>query len=403
MYNADNSFRSKNILIGRFPIDIKILSIKSDYTHPLKNKAKLELGAKSSYVETSNEANFFNLFNTIEIPDYKKTNSFNYQENINAGYINYSKEVNKWGIQLGLRAENTNASGHQMGNSQRADSSFTRSYLNLFPTTYITYTANEKNQYTINFGRRIDRPAYSDLNPFLFYVDNYTYNKGNPFLEPQLTNNFELGHTYNQFITTTLNYSVTEKIFQESMIQDGYATIVQTNNIGRKTNYGASTSVQWETKYNYTGNIFLAYTHDNYKGNVGGDKLDLSADMYLINMSNQIKFGKGWNAELSGWYRTKGIEGQLVINPLSQINFAIQKQVLNNKGTLKLGARDIFLTNFPSGVIKFSKTEANFSNKRDSRIVSLSFTYRFGKNFKPVIKKGSGADEEKARVKVSGN
>jgi len=403
MYNADNSFRSKNILIGRFPIDIKILSIKSDYTHPLKNKAKLELGAKSSYVETSNEANFFNLFNTIEIPDYKKTNSFNYQENINAGYINYSKEVNKWGIQLGLRAENTNASGHQMGNSQRADSSFTRSYLNLFPTTYITYTANEKNQYTINFGRRIDRPAYSDLNPFLFYVDNYTYNKGNPFLEPQLTNNFELGHTYNQFITTTLNYSVTEKIFQESMIQDGYATIVQTNNIGRKTNYGASTSVQWETKYNYTGNIFLAYTHDNYKGNVGGDKLDLSADMYLINMSNQIKFGKGWNAELSGWYRTKGIEGQLVINPLSQVNFAIQKQVLNNKGTLKLGARDIFLTNFPSGVIKFSKTEANFSNKRDSRIVSLGFTYRFGKNFKPVIKKSSGADEEKARVKVSGN
>jgi hypothetical protein len=290
-----------------------------------------------------------------------------------------------------------------MGNSQRADSSFTRSYLNLFPTTYITYTANEKNQYTINFGRRIDRPAYSDLNPFLFYVDNYTYNKGNPFLEPQLTSNFELGHTYNQFITTTLNYSVTEKIFQESMIQDGYATIVQTNNIGRKTNYGASTSVQWETKYNYTGNIFLAYTHDNYKGNVGGDKLDLSADMYLINMSNQIKFGKGWNAELSGWYRTKGIEGQIVINPLSQVNFAIQKQVLNNKGTLKLGARDIFLTNFPSGVIKFSKTEANFSNKRDSRIVSLSFTYRFGKNFKPVIKKGSGADEEKARVKVSGN
>lgn len=401
--NSDNSFRYSEELLGKFPIDIQIISIKSDYTHPLKNKAKLELGAKSSYVVTTNEANFYNIYPWGQKVDYDKTNSFDYKENINASYLNYSKEINKWGFQLGLRAENTNINGYQKGNLTRKDSSFIRNYTNVFPTTYITYTANEKNQYTINFGRRIDRPSYQDLNPFVFYLNNFTYTKGNPFLQPQISNNFELGYTYNQFITTTINYSITDKIFQESMIQDGYATIVQTNNIGRKTNYGASTSIQWETKTKYTGSVYLAYTHDNYKGSVNGDPLDLSADMYLINMSNQIKFGKNWNAELSGWYRTKGIEGQLVINPLSQVNFAIQKQVLENKGTIKLGIRDVFLTNFPSGIIRFSKTEANFSNKRDSRIISLSFTYRFGKSFKPIVKKGSSADEEKGRVKSNNN
>ncbi len=403
MFNANNSFRSKQELLGQFPIDIQIFSAKSDYSQPLKNKAKIELGAKSSYVQTTNGANFFNIIPGGQTVDYNKTNSFDYKENINAGYINLSKEVKKWGFQLGLRAENTNATGYQKGNALKTDSSFTRSYTNLFPTTYITYKASDKNQYSINFGRRIDRPSYQDLNPFIFYLDNYTYNKGNPFLQPQITNNFELGYTYNQFITTTLNYSVTNKIFQESMIQDGYATIVQTTNIGTKTNYGITSNIQLEAKKIFSTNIYLAYTHDNYKGDVAGDKLDISADMYLISLNNQFKFDKGWSAELSGWYRTKGVEGQLLINPLSQLNLAVQKQVLKTKGTIKLGVRDILLTNFPSGVIRFSKTEADFSNKRDSRILSLSFTYRFGKSFKAINKKSSGADDEKGRVKVSGN
>lgn len=379
MLNANNILRSSEELLGNFPIDIKIASIKTDYTRPLKNKAKFEFGAKSSYVETTNEANFFNIFPTGKTIDYNKTNTFNYTENINAAYLNYNKEINKWGIQIGLRAENTNAKGYQKGNAIRTDSSFVRNYTNLFPTSYITYSANEKNQYSINFGRRIDRPSYQDLNPFIFYLDNFTYNKGNPFLQPQISNNFELGYTYNQFITTTINYSITDKIFQESMIQDGFATIVQTNNIGTKTNYGITTNIQYEAKKIFSSNVYFAYTHDNYKGEVAGDKLDLSADMYLISVNNQFKFNKGWSAELSGWYRTKGIEGQLLINPLSQTSMAVQKQVLKNKGTFKLGVRDIFLTNFPSGIIRFSKTEATFSNRRDSRIFSLSFTYRFGK------------------------
>ncbi len=403
MLNANNILRSSEELLGKFPIDIKIASIKTDYTRPLKNKAKFEFGAKSSYVETTNEANFFNIFPTGKIIDYNKTNTFNYTENINAAYLNYNKEINKWGIQIGLRAENTNAKGYQKGNAIRTDSSFVRNYTNLFPTSYITYSANEKNQYSINFGRRIDRPSYQDLNPFIFYLDNFTYNKGNPFLQPQISNNFELGYTYNQFITTTINYSITDKIFQESMIQDGFATIVQTNNIGTKTNYGITTNIQYEAKKIFSSNVYFAYTHDNYKGEVAGDKLDLSADMYLISVNNQFKFNKGWSAELSGWYRTKGIEGQLLINPLSQTSMAVQKQVLKNKGTFKLGVRDIFLTNFPSGIIRFSKTEATFSNRRDSRIFSLSFTYRFGKSFKAITKKSSGSDDEKSRIKVGNN
>lgn len=403
MFNADNSIRYEEQLLGAFPIGIKIASFKTDFAQPLSNKGKFEIGVKSSVVQTTNEANFFIIENGIKIPDFNKTNSFDYKENINAGYVNFSRELNKWGFQLGLRAENTNATGYQKGNELRLDSSFNRTYTNLFPTSYITYKSNEKNEFALNFGRRIDRPSYQDMNPFVFYVDKYTYNKGNPFLQPQLGNNFELAHTYNQFLTTTINYTVVNRIFQQSFIQDGFATIVQTTNIGTKTNFGIASNIQLAAKKILTSNIYLAYTHDNYKGNVAGDPLDLSADMYLISVNNQFKFEKGWTAEISGWYRTKGIEGQIIVNPLSQVNLGVQKQVLKNKGTLKLGIRDLFLTNFPKGVFSFSNTEANFSNQRDSRILSLSFTYRFGKNFNTNSRKTTGAEDEKSRVKVGNN
>ncbi len=403
MLNADKSIRYREQLTGAFPIGIKIASFKTDYVQPLSNKGKFEFGLKSSFVQTTNEANFFTIENEAKIPDFNKTNSFDYKENINAAYVNFSKEVNKWGFQLGLRAENTNATGYQKGNEVRLDSGFNRTYTNLFPTSYITYKANDKNEYAINFGRRIDRPGYQDMNPFVFYIDKYTYNKGNPFLQPQIGNNFELAHTYNQFLTTTINYTIVNRIFQQAMIQDGFATILQPNNIGTKTNFGIASNIQLSTKKILTSNIYLAYTHDNYKGNVAGDPLDISADMYLISVNNQFKFEKGWSAEISGWYRTKGIEGQIIVNPLSQVNLGVQKQVLKKNGTLKLGLRDLFSTNLPSGSIRFSNTEANFSNRKDTRILSMSFTYRFGRNFKPTSRQSSGAEDEKSRVKVGNN
>src|SRR6202012_585923 len=115
--------------------------------------------------------------NNVPEVDTTKTNSFLDRENINAAYPPMTKQYGKWSVQAGLRAENTNYSGHQLGNGLTVinnDSSFTRSYINLFPTLYVTYDANEKNTFTLNYGRRIDRPAYQDLNPFLFFLDQYT-------------------------------------------------------------------------------------------------------------------------------------------------------------------------------------------------------------------------------------
>jgi len=226
-YFPDWSPKTTTNLLSNLPVSIDIYSAKMDYTQPLTKEMKLETGVKMSYVNTDNAANYFNIINGDPEVDYKKTNQFLYKENINAAYINYNRQFKKIGIQAGLRFENTNYKGHQLGNAQRpgSDSAFSRTYNNLFPTVFISYTADKNNQFGLSVGRRIDRPAYQDLNPFLFFLDTYTYGSGNPFLKPQYTNNIEISHTFKGFLNTTVNYSRTKNFFTETFEQKDYATI----------------------------------------------------------------------------------------------------------------------------------------------------------------------------------
>ncbi|MFI5125054.1 MAG: TonB-dependent receptor [Chitinophagales bacterium] len=397
----------KTVLSGNLPSIINIYSFKTDYTHPFKHDLKLEAGIKTSYVATDNQANYYNVNNDAYLPDTTKSNYFVYHENINAAYINLNMKYKKWNFQAGLRVENTNYSGHQFGNKYTVnnnDSSFTRTYVNAFPTVYVSYQLNDKNSFSANFGRRIDRPDYGSLNPFLFFLDQYTYQAGNPYLQPQYTTNFELSHTYHNFLTTTLNYSNTKNFFSETFEQEGHATIVRNGNIGRRENAGASVSLNLPITKWWTGILYTNLNYSHFKGMLYGENLDLSATTLMGNLNNQFKFSKGWGGELSGFYRTAGFEGQVYIRPLGQISAAVVKQVLKEKGSLKLGIRDIFNSQQARGSINFQETEAVFHNIRDSREVSLTFSYRFGKPIKGAQnnRHSGGADEESNRVKAGG-
>ncbi|HMH32878.1 MAG TPA: TonB-dependent receptor [Puia sp.] len=408
-YDPNWNQTNHTVLTGYLPSSIDIYSFKTDYSHPLGKDLKLEAGLKSSYVTTNNDANYYNVTDNVPEADTTKTNHFLYRENINAAYLNLNRQFNKkWSVQAGLRLENTNYSGHQLGNPYTVnnnDSSFTRSYFSLFPTIYISYQANEKNQFTANYGRRIDRPSYEDLNPFLFFLDQYTYQAGNPYLQSQFTDNIEFAHTYKNFLTTTINYSNTKDFFSETFEQQGHATIVRKGNIGRRQNAGISVSAQIPVAKWWTAMLYGNMNYNKFNGMLYGENLDIDATTFVANINNQFKLGNGWSAELSGFYRTKGVEGQIIIMPLGQASAAISKQVMKQKGNIKLAGRDLFNTRQVKGYINFQQTEASFHNTRDSRQVSLSFTYRFGKPIQGAAsrRKIGGASEESNRVKTGGD
>ena len=393
--------RADEILRGNLPSLVKIYSAKADYTHPLKKDAKIEGGLKTSFVKTNNDAQYSLFQNNDWVTDPGRSNHFIYQENINAAYLNYNKQIKKWAVQAGLRLENTNAKGKQFIN----DSTFNLHYTQLFPTLFLQYTYSEKHQFGLTLGRRIDRPAYQDLNPFRYFLDPYTYEQGNPFLRPQFTYNSELSHTFKGFLTTTLSYSRTKDIFTETLnqIDKDTITFVRKENIARSRNMGISVSANFNVTKWWSTNLYVNLYNNWFSGLLNNKPIDVSATTAQFNTSNQFNFGKGWSGEISGWCQTKAIEGEIIINPLGQLNTGVQKKILKDKATVKLSVHDILLTQPFDGRFVLDNIDVVVKQSRQTRVVSIGFTYRFGKtNFQSSRKTTSGAEDEQNRVKKGG-
>lgn len=387
------------ILRGDIPSIIHIYSAKTDYVHPFSKTSKLEAGLKTSYVTTDNQVDYTrnNGNGSGWTPD-GRSNHFVYKENINAAYAIFSSSAKKWEFSAGLRLENTIARGHQYSN----DSSFKRNYTNLFPNAGVSYNASEKNQFNFSYSRRIMRPDYDDLNPFIFFLDSLTYGQGNPYLTPQFTNNFELSHTFNRFLTTTVNYTVTNDIITQLLKQDTEKKVTyQTQeNFSTMKQWGIAVMANKPIKKWWNVNVYLNLFNNHYSGIYQNDPIDIQFTSFLGSMTNTFTFGKGWSAEVSGWYRSKAAEGILVANDMGALNAAVTRQVLKKKGTLKLGMRDILYTQQFSGYAKYSDVDVVLSSRRDSRQATLSFSYRFGKtNIAPARRKSGGAGDEQNRVK----
>lgn len=390
-------------LLGRLPQDITIYSAKLDFLKPLKEGARIEAGVKSSFIRTDANAIYDSVINGTAVRDLNRSNHFVYSENINAAYVNYSRPLSKkLTAQLGLRLEHTHSDGKQLTTGVN----FIRDYVQLFPTLYLQYQPDQKNSFVLNYGKRIGRPDYQSLNPFVYFLDKYTYEQGNPNLRPQFSHNIELSHTFNNFLTTTLNYTKTTDIMQQVMEQDAgqNETALKQSNIATQRQFGLSVNAMVSIKKWWTSNIYANVYNNRFSGIVNGEMNTFGTTTAMFNVMEQFKLNQGWGLEASGFYRTAAVDGVMGINGLGGVNLGVSKQVMKNKGSLRLNIRDIFWTQRASGGSKFGNIDAQFQQRNDSRFVNLSFTYRFSKGkLGNVQRKRGGASEEASRVKGAEN
>ena len=393
-----NVIAKSDTLYSYMPQNINIYSGRLDYLHPLKKDARFEAGIKSSYVETDNNARYDTTDAGRIVTDLNRLNHFVYEEIINAAYANYSTPLGKkWSTQLGLRLENTISRGNQITQKQKFD----RDYTNLFPTAFIQYKHNDKNVFGLNYGRRIRRPNYESLNPFIEYIDPYTYQKGNPYLKPQFSHNVELSHTFKNFLTTTLNYTSTDDILQQFIEQNGDTAYMNQGNIAKQRQYGIAVSANMPITKWWTSSFYVNASNNHFEGVVGDNMpVEVNAKMIMLNGSQQFKFAKTWSAEVSGFWRSKGVEGIIVTRPVGMLNMGVSKQVFKNKATVRLNVRDILQTQKFKAETKYANVDANFVEWRDSRVVNLGFTYRFskGKMNGNAPKRRSSSNDEQSRV-----
>ncbi|WP_426327927.1 TonB-dependent receptor domain-containing protein [Pedobacter sp. R-06] len=401
-YLPSGTLKYQDILTGNLPSNIDIYTAKMDYSHPLENKWKLDAGIKTAYTKTDNIADYFNTANGKTSADYEKSNHFLYEENINAVYLNMSREGKRFSLQAGLRYENTVSNGHQLGNLIKPDSSFKRTYNSLFPTLYFSYKLDTagNNQLGLNYGRRIDRPYYQDLNPFFSPLDKFTYYVGNPFLKPSFTQSIELSHTYKNKITTTFGYSwVRDEVNETIEILNG-TYYSRPANVGKTRVANVSVNAEIDLTKWVKLNAYVEYAKIVSKTDFYTGFLVTNGSYLRANPNLQFKISPTWNAELNMRYQSKLSNVQFLLGEVHEFGAAVQKK-LSAKSTLKLTANDIFRTRVYNGIINnLANTEANWVNRQDSRSVVLSYSYRFGKAFSsPAKHESSGADAEKNRVK----
>jgi hypothetical protein len=378
---------------GNIPSDIKIFSAKADYSKQF-NSLLWEAGWKTSRVNTDNFARYEYLDNNTWKEDLGKSNHFLYKEDIHALYSSFSLKGGRWSTQGGLRYEYTSYNARQLGNALVKDSSFNRRYHSLFPTLFVSYEADSINTFTFRAGRRIDRPGFQKLNPFVFIINKYTFQQGNPYFLPQYTWNTEISHQYKDILSTGISYSLTNDYFSQIFLTNPDGTIVYTEgNVGKMRNLGVSMSIQLPVTSWWSLSGQAVFNRKMIEGTLWKE-YKATINQGTFSMNNQFRFKKGWSAELSGFLVTRAQNDlQEVLDPTGQLSIGASKQVLKNKGTLRLVVRDIFYTQAMAGWSYFEKSIEYFKLMRDTRVAVLSFTWRFGKSMKQV-KRSSGSAQE---------
>jgi hypothetical protein len=228
-YNLDgSSLQPDYILNGDQDGQLIFKTLKADYVNPLKKGARFETGFKTSFVSSDNDARFFDASSGTPQNDVNKTNQFFYKENNNAAYVNFSKAYKKFDFQVGLRGEQTQVTTRQAIGNVKWDSS----YFQLFPSAFFNYHIQTGQTIGISVSRRIDRPGYSQLNPFLFLIDVTTYATGSPGLLPELTWSYELSYTLKS-LNFTVGYSHTtnNENIAIARFRDVFPTIPSEDNV----------------------------------------------------------------------------------------------------------------------------------------------------------------------------
>ncbi len=405
-YNPVGSIIDSRIYNMIAPTDIDIYSFKTDYEQNFK-KGRLGLGGKIGYVNSGNNFERYNVASSLKTLDTLRSNIFDYKENINALYANYNRPFKGFMIQLGVRMENTHVEGRSNGFKWTSsgyngyDSSFKRNYTDFFPSAAITFNKKPTSQLGLRYSRRIDRPAYQDLNPFEFKLDEYTFQKGNTQLTPQYTNSFAITHTYKYKLTSTLSYSHVKDVFTQLIdTAEVSKSFITKKNLATQDITSLNISYPFQYK-SYSLFVNLNTYYSRYKANFGtGRTIDLDAFAFNLYQQHTLKFAKVWTAEVSAFYTSPSIwQGTFKSKEMYGVDAGLLRTVLKGRGSIKAAVSDIFQTMRWGGTSNFASQYIKAGGGWESRLLKLNFTYRFGSNeIKAARQRKSGVEEENKRV-----
>jgi hypothetical protein len=397
--NADGSDADSPVIFrNNSATDTRIKALKVDYTLPLRRSLKVELGAKTSFVDTHNDFLVEDREGALWVKNQEQSNTFLYKERINAGYINLDKSWTDFQLQLGIRAEHTATEGNSLTTSAVTK----RRYLDLFPVLSLRHKLNPKNTIGLTLNRRIDRPNYGSLNPFMYFLDLYTYKRGNEYLKPQYTNGISLNYQLMQKYGLELAYSNTTNVITEVIRPDRgrNALFTSPENLSRQSTIGTSISIPvtvmhfWNV-YNDLGVYHTVFSSDDILGSRyrSGQTAWNVRSFHTFSVNNSVKL------DLSGNYQSKQLYGTSYLKSVLFVDIGASCKLWNDRLNVKFGLKDVF--DQKKQILYSNLPGLNYTmyDKPETRLLSLALSYAFGgKEVKPARSRGNGIAEENSRL-----
>jgi hypothetical protein len=390
-------YRDKQYFRNSSPSAINVYSINMNYSQPLSTTAKFDSGIKTSKVSSNNTRDFDQLINNDWRDDLFRSSKFSFSEQIHAAYINFSDKFKNTNVELGLRAEQTVSEGTAINQT-----ALKRNYVNFFPSFQLSQKLNEKNNLDLSYSRRIGRPGYEDLNPFYYFLDQYTYREGNPFLKPEYTNSLELSHSLKERFTTTLRYSYIKDVSLNVSEQDDISKISKSvrRNLDNQQNFGIEIHAPLKITKWWLAQITAQGYYQQFRSELLGSNLKNSKPYFLTNIRQNFTFKNLVTAEITANYESSSAYGIFVFEPIYVIDAAIAKTLFNSKSILRLSVSDILNTNSYRFYTLYNNLDYYSKEKVESRVALLSFSYKFGKNtVKPARRRVTGLEDERSRIR----
>ncbi len=378
--------------------DINNYSFKADVVHPLK-KINLNYGAKASVIKSESAIQYYDLMSGTPVYDLNQSNQFEYEENNQAVYVDASKEfTKKLNLQLGLRLESTQTEGF----SQTLNQLITTNYTKLFPTAYLSYTHNENNMFSINYGRRIERPSFSLLNPFRVYINSNSYSEGNPFIQPSIADNVDFTYNFKGKLITNafLNYTSngfgvvfnsntatnTQIITRENYYDEYYFGVGQT--------YIQPINKWWESEH--TGYLLGSET----KFVNGLDATPKNSGQLFFSTNSTFSLGKTSKLRVEYVYSSPFKKGLYSFGYTAGLNVSFRQNFLNDKLSMSLLFNDVlnkaYLRDFTSTV---NGVKQVYNENNSSRFFRVTLIYNFGNKKMEESQTNTGNEDEKQRAK----
>jgi len=398
LIDYNQNIQEKQSAYNQSDQEIRNYSLKTDFEMPYE-WGNLSFGAKASTTKTDNTVatDFYdkvtgNMFSS-------QNDHFQYTENTQALYFSLLKSLGKkWEFNLGLRAENTQTKSNSISLNQITD----RNYFKLFPTVYLSYNSNEYNTFSLNFGRRIGRPGFWELNPGRWYNSPKSYATGNPFLQPSFIYSSEFNYSYKSLLYLSLNYADIKDISTQLTYHD----ISNNTQIFRRLNYadgkyiGGNLSITsnlfnwWESSVDFSVSYteltpYIAILEKKYCGWQGYTQ---TTNTFTINRS------KTFFASLHYEYNYPSKAGYQTATAYSTLDIGFKYLTLDKNLIIGLNFEDIFRKNFSTYQNYSSDIKQTFYQYYDTRLFRLSVNYRFGNTKISIDQRKTGNHEEKNRI-----